>query len=142
MKVRNGFVSNSSSCSFVAIGVEGTKISDEEKIRIMKENNFDLNEYKIYDDDKEPQEWNIQEAWYEFINEKTKDDDNIRIYSGSEDGVPEGTEFYGKELVCGDYGMLDDEQYSLNDIEEIGNKIKALLNISGDVKLLAGTRMT
>lgn len=141
MKVRRGFVSNSSSCSFVAIGVKTNKISDEEKIKIMNENNFDLNNYKIYDDDdKESQEYDIREAWAEFVY-KNLQSHGIRIYSGSEDGVPNDTEYISKELATMDGYSTNSAQYTMQKLTEIGEFIKQKLKIDGEIELISGTRM-
>lgn len=141
MKTRTGFVSNSSSCSFIAIAVKGPDLSDSDKIKLMRDNQFDLNDYIIFDDEGPTDEnIDIKGAWYEYINHIHGD---LSIFSGSEDGVPDGEEWYGETIIrTDDCGYMDERQYSIEEILEIGNAIKEKLKIDGEVKLITGTRVS
>lgn len=131
MKIRNGFVSNSSSSSFVLVGVklDGSLSKEELAKKYLTEEA--IKEYmgddadKFEGDDKE--DW-WRDLWYEcawngdFINKDIN-------YIQSEDD-----QWIGKVLADND--ELDDGEYSISDLNEIVEK----MDLEGDCKIYFGTR--
>jgi len=126
MKIRSGFVSNSSSSSFVLLGakLKGVAISDEMKMKMLD----DIG--RTYD--------------------KTDADDiddcfGCALYGGAfELRNPGETDAWGKILVEGDdCELLEASEYSFEELAEqakvIKQKIKDMFGIDADIKLITGT---
>jgi hypothetical protein len=117
MKIRNGFVSNSSSSSFVLFGVKIKSNSYENVCRLLfTEEEIDNFLAKNYD-------------WYEIIEEYDKLDMLSDGYSGDM--------YFGKTLTYTDE-ELNDGNLSIEEMLEVQNKIKDVLP-DYDCKLYFGT---
>lgn len=123
MKIRNGFVSNSSSSSFVLVGISCKSFTKKQKIELMNKYNFK------FDSDND-----IDEEFQFFI-----DENNFNIHDGEYDGVKGYV--VGKSICEGD-DTLESNIISISDMIKIGTEIREFFNIpeSKEVKLYTGTR--
>ena len=120
MKTRKGFVSNSSSSSFILVGYEISKESVE----------------KLREHD--------EDAYYEIA----MDTNNFRILMGSEDGV--GDKAVAGDFILdisSDDNYVEYDSFSLDDVSERMKAVKETIlengfEIIGEGKLFMGTRCT
>lgn len=132
MKIRNGFVSNSSSSSFV---LKGFLLDD---IDIKKTIDFIQEYYPVVYAEVCKYAEPVDE---EFIHEASYNDGmTLKIKRGnSENGIPEGEWFIGKELQStGDDGYLENEIIDF----QLSNDLtlaKDIFGIESDVKVIVGT---
>ena len=130
MKVRIGFVSNSSSSSFVIFGYDISKNKSAlKKIKALAKGDEDIEE-----DDYELES---------LIEENTKIDDIVyRVGYGAESGLN------GGEIVLGiliaefsdDGGDYSNEKISLTDLQKKLEKIKEQFDICEEFTIFKGTR--
>lgn len=131
MKKRNGFVSNSSSCSFIAIGTE-VKESDLDKRKIL------INLLGMSESDINNSEYTLDYLFYD----KIYDLDDYEIKRDSEDGYlpDEGNVFICKELDTWEYDEAEGE-ISLSDFEEFKNVFEKDFGIkANEVKIIYGVQ--
>lgn len=134
MKIRSGFVSNSSSSSFVLKGFVLSKdsLTFEDKLNIMDKFGFNYKEYDEYLNEED-----IDEIfYYEFRNHIS---DKIAVLQDVEDGAPDFD-----TIVIGEM-LFDREDYMdtmvLNtDLTPTLQQIKEVFNINDSVKIVCGTR--
>ena len=122
MKARIGFVSNSSSSSFVLVGY---KLKEEKRLDILKKL---FPKFKDLDED--------------ALNEKYWDQEKIMILEGPDDGVAKGTIVVGKiisEINSESYEMQERDM-DFKELEESVSEIKELLDIKESPRLITGTR--
>jgi hypothetical protein len=133
MKIRNGFVSNSSSSSFICVGINLNKFSDDQKKEFLKEHDVDISNINDEDDD-------LNDLFSELCWDIRRET-GFCILSGIDDGIEEDGMVFGKMIAEGDdIDNLPSESFSLNDLNNIGNEVKKEFNIDGEVKLFVGTR--
>ena len=142
MKYRHGFVSNSSSSSFIAKGL----ILDDDKIDekdIMDKFGFDYSEYlEDYDND-------IHEIFYqEFLwgELDTNMESGMFVKTSSEDGIPDGTFAVGEYLFRGDdYCDMTNFVMGKDDICDISPELEEVISKFGytkdDIKFFGGTML-
>ncbi len=136
MKIRNGFVSNSSTSSFLICGVViDTFINEEAEEKFMEkfckvilndEEREMIKNSKYPDDEK-----------YELI-QCGENDLKIAYVSGEDGGAPRGKAIVGKSFSVseGDYMEI-----GLDELDGVKEKLKEL-GLKGPVKLIIGTRMS
>ena len=120
MKRRNGFVSNSSSSSFVAIGCSATKVFTEDFKREF------LNKKEVTFDD-----INLDDAFEEYICETT-----------DYDLATEWNDFIGIEIASGGECGMDQYEASFEELQKIAEKFREDFCLGPDVeiKLYTGER--
>lgn len=130
MKIRNGFVSNSSSSSFVAVGIK-VKESDLDIKSIMvnkmgKTIEPDWTEEDIYDAFRE----DIYETDFQFRND-------------SEQGVvtKNNEVVLTKTIISGEAYDLDNEETSIDELIKMGQEIKDFFGVDGEIKLYSGIEL-
>lgn len=132
MKIRSGFVSNSSSSSFVVVGfiTEDTRENQEKLIRYVKGNKFTIPE--------------DQDEFYDlfrnmFYIDTTKD---ISALCGSDDGINDGQMLIGKALadVSSEDGYIEAMEIDIDDHIIDIQKIQKSTGLGGKVKVIVGQR--
>jgi len=128
MKIRNGFVSNSSSSSFVIVGYKMTDLdlSDENKKNMMDK----LGYQEKYSD--------FIENWYDFLDSNSLENIGKNIGYLSNDGGG----YIGLIIVDVPSDSYDRESSSI-ELSEVNDKIKKLkefLNVEVDPKIHSDTR--
>lgn len=142
MKIRNGFVSNSSSSSFVVKGF----VIPKEDINFDKLTNKILEKYPQLETDymislKEAEYFDEYEYAYELMSNMRRL--NLYVAENEEDGAPSNSVLVGKLLQDTEYELrdmiidcnIDDE---LKEIKEILDKTT---NTPLECKIVVGTRM-
>jgi len=123
MKIRNGFVSNSSSSSFVLVGakVKGFKPSEDNMKEILDSHGIKYGEYIEND------------FWDAMYNEKLMG----LAYLGEESII-------GRFIASGDECGLDESQTSVEELADVAKKvkedIKKIFGLDVNVQLLTGER--
>lgn len=124
MKIRSGFVSNSSSSSYIVVGVNiaGEKWTGQQKKDLMDRNNFEYNDTYYQDD------------FFEFLMEEMGliDDDNVMIL--------------GESIRDSDPYDWQHSEVSLGKLQKMAKKVqknlksKLDMDISlKDIKLMSGS---
>ena len=161
MKIRLGFVSNSSSSSFVAIGfslpekenkniylnflMKVTNLSQQEiKDKISKM--YRDEKYKEIQDNSEEMFKLARELFYEeFYAEynNLEEYNEIKILDDTEVGAPRGQIFLGFDIMeSKDEGDIQERIAPLSKYTSLLNQIKDKLGINdSEIKILTGTRM-
>lgn len=139
MKYRNGFVSNSSSSSFIAKGI----ILDDDKIDekdIMDKFGFDYKQYlEDYGND-------IHNIFVEEFLWGELDKGKIFVKTSSEDGIPDGTFAVGEYLFRGDdYCDMTDFVIDKENICDISPELEEVISKFGytkdNIKFFGGTML-
>jgi hypothetical protein len=120
MKTRQGFVSNSSSSSFVIVGAKLTK-----KLEAAIKKKLGISD----DDD----DWQY---------EKEDEIDKLGISILYTEDTKDGCYTVGKILadVGSDGDFLETQSYSIDDLNKMAEKVRKVLGDDVDVKLMMGTR--
>ena len=139
MKYRHGFVSNSSSSSFIAKGI----ILDDDKIDekdIMDKFGFDYKQYlEDYGND-------IHNIFVEEFLWGELDKGKIFVKTSSEDGIPDGTFAVGEYLFRGDdYCDMTDFVIDKDNICDISPELEEVISKFGytkdNIKFFGGTML-
>lgn len=139
MKYRHGFVSNSSSSSFIAKGI----ILDDDKIDekdIMDKFGFDYKQYlEDYGND-------IHNIFVEEFLWGELDKGKIFVKTSSEDGIPDGTFAVGEYLFRGDdYCDMTDFVIDKENICDISPELEEVISKFGytkdNIKFFGGTML-
>jgi hypothetical protein len=133
MKIRNGFVSNSSSSSFVVFGFKANDVlpkSEEERRKFIEENGkgYILECLKNH---------GVESTWYDFLyGNNPFGIDNISFLSNAGDG------FIGYVISDARLGEdeLDEQELSLDELLIATEKLRQKFNIKEKPKIYTGTR--
>lgn len=135
MKIRTGFVSNSSSSSFIVKGFLLSKEDFNYKKMIEIMDKFEFN----YGDDLE--EDNIKDIFYNYFIQELRDKKMFMSYY-AEDGSPDdNTIIIGELLAEIDYeeGYLETSVLDLETSPKL-DEIKEKMEIDSPIKIIIGTR--
>jgi len=139
MKIRNGFVSNSSSSSFVLVGFELSDKIGEGRTKKMKKLLID-----IYDVEPSTlEEIEDYELVDDFYHKSRKGENGVTILSGSDDGVGNSTVVGVMLAETNSYDTfeLPDSVTPISEIEEKLKKIRESLEEDSEIKIYCGTKM-
>jgi len=114
MKIRNGFVSNSSSSSFVVFGVPGITI---EQMRHIMVNHLDMTQEEV---DAIP-------------------DEDVRWTFRDKSPYAIGDDYFGKYLAEVDGEYIASASFSIDDLNAIADKLTKLGLPRSEMKLIMGT---
>ena len=132
MKSRSGFVSNSSTSSFIIIGIKlKDELTTKNILDIMNRANFKSKVKQgitYFEDD-------LKEELYHNFPAQT----GLRLLDGPEDGV-EGIIIGYVVEDSGCDSILDSGSISIKDIKEKESKLKYMFNSDEDVKVYYGSR--
>ena len=133
MKIREGFVSNSSSSSFVLKGYLVDNFDPEKAVGFIRENYPDLYTRAVDATDGSAEE--ILYEWNNFIHTPIIFKQNDEDY-----GIPEGECFIGKLLQrsSSDDGGLDNMIVDFQPSNDLA-LVKESLGIESEIKVLVGT---
>lgn len=136
MKIRTSFVSNSSTSSFVILGILLNR-DERSGVEILSEyvpltlNEIALKKYK--------KSWKECDE-YEQCNLEQNKDMPLRVLTHEEQGAPKGKTVVGIEIASfDDDGIMNDDSVKLSDV------LKQLASCGirhGDVDIISGTRMS
>ena len=145
MKYRNGFVSNSSSSSFVAVGFTVSNKTtykemfnklfnlDDDKIKQMMKKDSSL---KKKEDIKDIENFCYENSYEIFEELKTK----YTIIS-EDYGAPINFYIIGKYIAEGDeVGTLDEDSFSIVDLIKELTPLKEKINSKSEIKVYVGTK--
>jgi len=144
MKIRTGFVSNSSSSSFVMVGFEKEAEDKKEIIKLLfnfSEDDFikEIEKYSYYSKDDKDDKDDVKEFCYQFLYEK-RDECDFNYLIGQDDGAPKGKMVIGKFLckLNQDDSYLGKSTTSILDITEEIKEIQKKFNENSDIKIYIG----
>lgn len=155
MKIRSGFVSNSSSSSFVLFGVKiGKKLDKDLEVKIMEAFGYNwkkevenLDERVNEDDDDdgkldldESLDGDTHEVFLEFLYNYLEPKKKLVVIYHREQGSPKNFVYMGKRITTNhDTGMMEDSQIKFDEIEEIVNNINKVMKTKHKGEVIIGT---
>ena len=150
MKIRNGFVSNSSSSSFIAIGFSVKDVESSEKLFLLEAAGMTTEEYDAaVADQQEKYNFDLKDACNEVFWDKLSEigqDKGIRFLRGSEDGVDRGDKVIAVIITETDSGggyFYQSGEISFDEDNEYFIKAKQIrdkMNPDATIKVIYGTR--
>lgn len=133
MKSRRGFVSNSSSSSFVILGYKSADLlgRNVDKEAMMRNYGTDVDRLLSM-----ANKYGIDDAWYEFLYNTNFGIDGVRYLSDDGDG------YVGVAIadVSSDGGYLEKSEVDIDTIMEKVRKLQELFGIDKPPKIITGTR--
>lgn len=134
MKIRNGFVSNSSSSSFVIAGL----LLDDKLLTDAKKKEMIMKSGKMEEADvinlNEDDLWDVWADCIAYGNNK------ITVFQGGDDGITNGKFIIGQVLFTVDDEQLYMEEIEFNSLDKIAEDIKELSGFEGEMKIIGTTR--
>ena len=149
MKIRNGFVSNSSSSSFIAIGFSVKEVETAEKLFLLEAGGMTEEEYFAEIKKQEEYNFSYEDACNEVFWDKRWGigrDKGIRFLCGSEDGVDKDDKVVAVIITetdsdggcfyeCGEISFDEDNEDFVK-----AKKIRDKMNPGATIKVLYGSR--
>ena len=145
MKVRVGFVSNSSSSSFVLFGVKvGTKLTKDLCINIMKAYGYDFE--AVLEEKCEFgetfKESDVRDVFSEFEFDVFQVNEDLVIISDTECGAPPNSVYIGRRIDADPYEGSIDGIVTIQEVGQIIDGINKKLGTNYQGEIIIGTRMT
>lgn len=135
MKKRNGWVSNSSTCSFVLVGFDGSGLMDEDTFWAMNEAEGDY-------DWLQKEGFTMDKAKFDAFSKMIKD---FSVLYGTDDGLRDGEMVIGEEIVAiySDDGYIQSGTVKWDDVYSRVEQIQQQVG-AGDKPILIyyGTRVS
>ena len=150
MKIRSGFVSNSSSSSFIAIGFSVKDIASIKKLFLLEVGEITEEEYASkVEEQQEKYNFDYEDARNEIFWDsryQIAKDKGIRFLNGSEDGVNSGDKVIAVILTetdsdggcfyhCGEIAFDEDNEHFVK-----AKKLRDKINPGATIKVLYGSR--
>lgn len=129
MKMRGGFVSNSSTCSFLIVGVE---VPWERMLQMQAEAGVPMPEGGWDAEDNDAM-YDWVEGWRPAVG---------KHFDCDVQGYPESTQRVGVLIEGGDWGGIPDPAKAIAEASAKAEEIKARLGLTGEVKLYHGEYST
>jgi len=154
VKIRVGFVSNSSSCSFVLFGIKvGKKLDQNLEIKIMEAFNFDWKKEadKIDESlgvDFEPDvdidvgmEEDVHEIFNKFLSFYLEPKKKLTVIADDEDGGPKNSVYIGKRIKTSSGDGVIDGKFKLDEIKKIVDSINKAMKTKHNGEIIVGNMM-
>ncbi len=149
MKIRSGFVSNSSSSSFVLFGVKiGTELTEDLMKEIMEAFDFDWEkEIPKLQKQREKSSWykdgdhkvDVDEVFCDTFRYGVMNKKGLDIISSSDDGAPDNTVYIGKSIH---HSEEDGTQIiDFSELPDIIKDIQKRMKTKQKGEIIIGTRM-
>lgn len=130
MKIRSGFVSNSSSSSFVIFGYQAQEIFDKNPKKDL------MDRFAPGKHDEDIKKWGLDEAFDEFIRDTNFGLPGVKYLSD------DGPGYIGLVLadVASDECYIESDEFDLDELKSKAAELAKILGIDDKPKIFVGTR--